>query len=56
MLQDVLALATVALAAAYVIGKLVVLPALAKRGPDVPVSRLVRKRGRKGPADDCCGG
>ena len=51
MIQDVLALTTVGLASAYVLAKMVVLPALKKNAPDVPTSRLVRKARRRG---DCC--
>ncbi len=51
MIQDVLALGTVGLAAMYVVARLVVLPAVKKNAPDVPTRRLVRKNRRGG---DCC--
>lgn len=44
MIQEVLATATVTLAAVYLVYKLVLQPALRDRAPDVPARRLRRRR------------
>ena len=44
MIQEILAAATVAIAALYLVYKLAILPSLRSRRPHVPAARLVRKR------------
>ena len=44
MIQEILAAATVGVAALYLVYKLGLAPALRSRRPHVPAARLVRKR------------
>lgn len=48
MIQDYLALGSVAVAGMFLLSKLVIQPILKKNGPDVPAANLVR--GRRSPA------